>query len=95
MNLLVQMAQAVAFQDITATLLMCTYKQNFKLITNAQEKIFNKNRGAKVSKKYVFLLFSTNLIYAEFDSLREKTKEFFFPIDVASCCVFSAEGAVD
>ena len=50
MNLLVQMAQAVAFQDITATLLMCTYKQNFKLITNAQEKIFNKNRGAKVSK---------------------------------------------
>ena len=59
----------------------------------------------------MFLLFSTNLIYAEFDSLRAlkkevakddksekrkaKTKEFFFPIDVASCCVFFAEGAVD
>ena len=50
MNLLVQMAQAVAFQDTMATLLMCTYKQNFKLITNAQEKIFSKNRGGKVSK---------------------------------------------
>ena len=50
MNLLVQMAQAVAFQDTTATPLMCIYKQSFKLITNAQEKIFNKNRGGKVSK---------------------------------------------
>ena len=50
MNLLVQMAQAIAFQDTTGTLLMCTHKQNFELVTNAQEKIFNKNRGAKVSK---------------------------------------------
>ena len=55
----------------------------------------------------MFLLFSTNLIYAEFDSLRAlkkevakddqsekgkaKTKEFFFPIDAASCCVFFAK----
>ena len=50
MNPLVQMAHAVVFQDTTAILLMCTHKQNFELITNAQEKIFSKNRGAKVSK---------------------------------------------
>ena len=62
----------------------------------------------------MFLLFSTNLIYARFDSLRAlkkkvakddqsekekaKIKEFFCPIDVASCFVFSAkkgEGAAD
>ena len=55
----------------------------------------------------MFLLFSTNLIYAKFDSLRAlkkevakddqsekgkaKTKEFFFPIDATSCCVFFAK----
>ena len=55
----------------------------------------------------MFLLFSINLIYAKFDSLRAlkkevakddqsekgkaKTKEFFFPIDAISCCVFFAK----
>ena len=66
MNLLVQMAQAVAFQDTTATPLMCTYKQSFKLITNAQEQIFSRNKVAKVSKVIYVLLFLTYIIYAEF-----------------------------
>ena len=51
MNMLVQMAQTVTLQDTTATLLMCTHKQSFELVTNAQEKIFRKkNREAQVSK---------------------------------------------
>ena len=50
MNLSVQMAQVVAFQDTTTTLLMCTHKQSFELVTNAQEKIFSKNKVARVSK---------------------------------------------
>ena len=44
MNLSVQMAQVVAFQDTMATLLMCTHKQSFELVTNAQENIFNKTK---------------------------------------------------
>ena len=50
MNLSVQMTQVVALQDTTTTLLMCTHKQSFELVTNAQEKIFSKNKVARVSK---------------------------------------------
>ena len=66
MNLSVQMAQAVALQDTTATMLMCTHKQSFELVTNAQKKIFNRNKVARVSKVIYVLLFLTNIIYAEF-----------------------------
>ena len=69
------MAQVVAFHDTMATLLMCTHKQSFELVTNAQEKIFNKNKVARVSKVIYVLLFLTNIIYAEFDSLRALKKE--------------------
>ena len=65
MNPSVQMAQVVAFQDTTATLLRCTHKQSFELITNAQEKIFSKNKVARVLKVIHVLLFLTNIIYAE------------------------------
>ena len=54
MNLLVQMAQAVTLQDTMATLLMCTHKQSFELGTNAQEKIFSKNKVTRVSKVIFF-----------------------------------------
>ena len=37
------MAQAVAFQDITTTLLVCTHKQSFELISNAQRENFQYN----------------------------------------------------
>ena len=66
MNPSVQMAQVVAFQDTMATPLMCTHKQSFELVTNAQEKIFNKNKVARVSKVIYVLLFLTNIIYAGF-----------------------------
>ena len=65
MNLSVQMAQVVALQDTTTTLLMCTHKQSFELVTNAQEKIFSKNKVARVSK-VIYFLFLTNIIYVEF-----------------------------
>ena len=81
MNLSVQMAQAVALHDTMITLLMCTHKQSFKLVTNAQEKIFNRNKVARVSKVIYVLLFLTNIIYAgffffsfSFDSLRALKK---------------------
>ena len=66
MNLLVQMAQTVALQDTTATLLMYTHKQNFELVTNVQKKIFSRNKVARVSKVIYVLLFLTNIIYVEF-----------------------------
>ena len=76
MNSSVQMAQAVALQDTTTTLLMCTHKQSFELVTNAQEKIFSRNKVVRVSKVIYVLLFLTNIIYAEFffDSLRALKK---------------------
>ena len=46
MNLSVQMTQVVALQDTTTTLLMCTHKQSFELVTNAQEKIFSKKQSS-------------------------------------------------
>ena len=75
MNSSMQMAQAVAVQDTMATLLMCTHKQSFELVTNVQEKIFSKNKVARVSKVIYVLLFLTNITYAEFDSLRALKKE--------------------
>ena len=45
---------------------MYTHKQSFKLITNAQEKIFSRNKVAKVSKVIYVLLFLTYIIYAYF-----------------------------
>ena len=59
------MTQAVALQDTMATLLMCTHKQSFELGTNAQEKIFSKNKVTRVSK-VIFFLFLTNIIYVGF-----------------------------
>ena len=37
------MAQAVALQDITATLLMYTHKRNFELVSNARRENFRYN----------------------------------------------------
>ena len=37
------MAQAVTLQDITTTLLVCTHKQSFELISNAQRENFQYN----------------------------------------------------
>ena len=37
------MTQAVALQDITTTLLVCTHKQSFELISNAQRENFQYN----------------------------------------------------
>ena len=59
MNPSVQMAQAVAFQDTMATLLMYTYKQSFEL------KCPRENFQQKQSMIYV-LLYLTNIIYAVF-----------------------------
>ena len=66
MNQSVQMTQVVALQDTTATLLMCTHKQSFELVTNAQEKIFSKNKVARVPKVIYVFFFLTNIIYVEF-----------------------------
>ena len=54
---------------------MCTHKQSFELVTNAQEKIFSKRQRSKSIKVISVLLFSTNLIFAEFDNLRALKKE--------------------
>ena len=62
MNLSVKMAQAVALQDTTTTLLMCTHKQSFELITNFQEIFFSKRQRSKSIKVISIFIKEVNSI---------------------------------
>lgn len=55
MTLSVQMAQAVALQDTTVVLLMCTHKQNFELVIGCPILRLKKDRGnSKLNELQIF-----------------------------------------
>ena len=53
MTLLMQMAQAIVLQDTMTTLLVCTYKQSFELILDAQRESYKyKIKSEKKKSEY-------------------------------------------